>query len=121
MVRLWRVACLFAGVGLGLCVGSQVSAQSASQQGRALFLGTANCVQCHKTPTETGIKSVSNIGPALEAIKQKYPTIADRARLRERIWDASKAKPDTIMPPYGKHRILTEAEIDLIVVYLETL
>ena len=57
----------------------------------------------------------------MESIKQKYPASADRARLREAIRDMSKTKPDTIMPPYGKHHILTEAEIDAIVAYLETL
>ena len=29
--------------------------------------------------------------------------------------------PDTVMPPFGKHRILTGEEIDLIVDYIQTL
>ena len=55
----------------------------------------------------------------MESIKQKYPAPTDRARLREAIWNMSKTKPDTIMPPYGKHRILSESEIDAVVEYLE--
>lgn len=100
-----------------------VFAQNTPINGRALFSNErkGNCIACHKTPTDTLSKGVSNIGPALEAIKQKYPTPADRARLRDAVWDQGKSMPDTIMPPYGKHHILTETEIDAIVAYLETL
>lgn len=98
-------------------------AQTTSQNGRALFIEErkGNCVACHKTPTDSSLKSPSGIGPALESIKPKYPAPADRLRLRDAIRDSSKTNPATIMPPYGKHRILTEAEIDAIVAYLETL
>lgn len=104
------------------CV-TNVSAQSAPTDGRALFIAErkGNCGACHKTPTDALLKGASNIGRPLESIKQKYPTPADRARLRDAIMDSGKIVPGTIMPPYGKHRILTEAEIDAIVTYLETL
>ena len=100
-----------------------VLAQTAPLDGRALFIDQrkGNCTACHKTPTDALLKSASTIGPALESIKQKYATPADRVRLREAIRDISNSNPDTIMPPYGKHRILTEVEINAIVVYLETL
>jgi cytochrome c5 len=29
--------------------------------------------------------------------------------------------PNTIMPPYGKNRILSDDEIDALVIYLETI
>ena len=112
---------------LGLIVASVcatfVFAQNTPINGRALFINErkGNCTACHKTPTDTSLRSASNIGPPLEAIKQKYPAPADRARLRDAIWDQRNIKPETIMPPYGKHRILTETEIDAIVAYLETL
>ena len=98
-------------------------AQTAPLDGRALFVDQhkGNCAACHKTPTDAFLKSASTIGPPLESIKQKYATPADRVRLREAIRDLSNSNPDTIMPPYGKHRILTEVEINAIVVYLETL
>ena len=100
-----------------------VSAQNAALDGRALFINErkGNCAACHKTSADVSRKGVASIGPPMESIKQKYPAPADRARLREAIRDMSKTKPDTIMPPYGKHHILTEAEIDALVVYLETL
>ena len=100
---------------------SMVSAQALD--GRALFFAErkGNCSACHKTPTDALLKGVSSIGPPLEAIKQKFPLPADRARLREAIWDLSRDMPNTVMPPFGRHRILKETEIDAIVNYLETL
>ena len=100
-----------------------VFAQNTPTHGRALFINErkGNCTACHKTPTDASLKGVSTIGPVLEAIKQKYPTPADRTRLRDSVWNQSKTIPDTIMPPYGKHHILSETEIDAIVAYLETL
>jgi sulfur-oxidizing protein SoxX len=99
------------------------SAQSMPTDGRALFIDErkGNCSACHKTPTDATLKSASNIGSPLESIKQKYATPADRMRLRNAVWDSSKTLPNTIMPPYGKHRILTDVEIDAILTYLETL
>jgi sulfur-oxidizing protein SoxX len=98
-------------------------AQSASMTGRELFVAEnkGNCLACHKTPTDTTLQSASNIGPPLESIKQKYPSPSDRVRLKDEIRDLSHKNPATIMPPYGKHRILTESEINAIVAYLETL
>ena len=91
--------------------------------GRALFFAErkGNCTACHKTPTDALQKGVSSIGPPLESIKQKFPLPVGRARLRDAIWDLSKVSPKTVMPPYGKHRILKETEIDAIVNFLETL
>jgi sulfur-oxidizing protein SoxX len=44
-----------------------------------------------------------------------------RARIREVIEDPTRANPATVMPPYGKHRILDPAEIQRIVEYLHAL
>ncbi len=88
--------------------------------GRAIFLDErkGNCAACHKVPNDAAIKSASSIGAPLEAIKARYP---DRAKLRDVIWDFSKINPNTIMPPYGKHRILSSDEIDALVIYLESI
>lgn len=71
-----------------------------------------NCLECHdiKGGTDAG-----NIGPALTSLKQRYP---DKAKLRLQIWDASTTNPNTIMPPYGRHHILSEDEIDKLVDFL---
>ena len=113
---------LLCGIG-ALVFTTSVLAQPNSQSGRVLFTDErkGNCVGCHKTPTDTSPKGASNIGPPLEAIKQKYPTPNDRVRLKDVIRDLRDKNPNSIMPPFGKHHILTEAEIDAIVAYLETL
>jgi sulfur-oxidizing protein SoxX len=41
--------------------------------------------------------------------------------LRAQIWDPTARNPNTVMPPFGRHRILSEDEIDLIVDYIHTL
>lgn len=117
---------IFCGCSLlaALSLATHAFSQSAPLDGRALFAAErkGNCIACHQTPTDAlQKKNVANIGMPLDAIKQKYPTPADRAKLRDAIGDMSKVKPDSIMPPYGKHHILTDAEIDAIVNYLETL
>ena len=102
------------------CCCFTVSAQTAAVDGRQLFLDVrkGNCAACHQVPGDSSIAGKSRIGPELAGIKQRY---SDRALLRAAIWDLSEKIPGTIMPPYGKHRILTETEIDAVVRYLETL
>ena len=41
--------------------------------------------------------------------------------IRDRIWDATKMNPNTIMPPFGRQQILSEGDIDKIVEYVYTL
>tara|TARA_R110002074_G_scaffold338790_2_gene509332 strand:- start:1401 stop:1739 length:339 start_codon:yes stop_codon:yes gene_type:complete len=74
-----------------------------------------NCLACHKIE---GGESPGNIGPELSNMKQRYP---DRSLLRQRIWDETQFNPFTVMPPFGKHRILTENEIDQVVDFIYSL
>lgn len=74
-----------------------------------------NCLACHMM--DDGV-SPGDIGPPLIAMKARFP---DRDKLRAQIWDAQLANPGTRMPPFGKHKALSEAEIDAIVDYLYTL
>ncbi len=86
--------------------------------GREVFMnpGKGNCVACHPVPgTQTRVDR-SRVGPDLSRIAAR---ITERATLRAGIWDMSGTNPNTVMPPYGKHRILTDAEIDAVVLYLE--
>ncbi len=95
-------------------------AQTIANEGRALFIDArrGNCTACHQLPNDPAVKSVSTLGPVLAGLKARFP---ERARLRAAIWDQGANKPGTSMPPYGKHRILNEAEIDKLVSYLEAL
>jgi sulfur-oxidizing protein SoxX len=51
-------------------------------------------------------------------MKARFP---DKAVLRAQIWDATKANPNSAMPPFGRNMILSDKEIDLIVEYIYTL
>lgn len=77
-----------------------------------------NCLACHAIPGEPKAESPGNIGPPLVYIKERYP---DRAKLRAQIWDATAANPDSVMPPFGRNKILTEQEIDLVTDYIQGL
>jgi len=77
-----------------------------------------NCLACHRMPADPGAETHADMGPILENIRQRFP---DRDRLRQQIWDARAFNADTIMPPYGRHRILTEEEIDQVVDYVHGL
>ena len=77
-----------------------------------------NCLACHAMPSDAKAVTSANIGPPLIAIRARFP---DREQLRRQLWDARLTNPETVMPPFGKHQILTTEEIDLIVDYLYTL
>ncbi|OOZ36367.1 sulfur oxidation c-type cytochrome SoxX [Solemya velesiana gill symbiont] len=74
-----------------------------------------NCLACHMMGDGA---SPGNIAPPLLAMKSRYP---DKAKLRAQIWDATTANPDSTMPPFGKHNILSASELDKIVEYVWTL
>jgi sulfur-oxidizing protein SoxX len=77
-----------------------------------------NCLACHAMPSDEKAVTSANIGPPLVAIRARF---SEREKLRRQLWDAGLINPDTVMPPFGKHEILTADEIDLIVDYLYTL
>ncbi|HMM46449.1 MAG TPA: sulfur oxidation c-type cytochrome SoxX [Thiobacillaceae bacterium] len=68
-----------------------------------------NCLACHAMPTVPDAESAGMYGPPLIAMSARFP---DKAKMRAQIWDASVANPSTSMIPFGKHGVLTEAEID---------
>lgn len=80
----------------------------------AIDRAKGNCHACHII---AGINH-GDIAPPLVSMKMRFP---DKAKLRAQVWDASVANPHTIMPPFGRHAILTEDEIDKVVEFLETL
>jgi sulfur-oxidizing protein SoxX len=74
-----------------------------------------NCLACHQIPGDSTAVSRANIGPPLVHMRSRFP---DRTTLRNQIWDSTARNPETVMPPFGKHKVLTEDEIDLIVEYI---
>ncbi len=89
---------------------------SATAAGKKLAFNRkkGNCLACHQI--DNG-KAAGNVGPPLVRIKKRYP---DFAKLRAQIWDATANKPSSVMPPFGRNRILTNKEIDEIAAYIYT-
>ncbi len=87
------------------------------EQGKAITFNRmkGNCLACHFIE---GGELTGNYGPPLVAMKLRYP---DREVLRSQIWDAAVRNPNTRMPPFGRNRILTEEEIDLVTDYIQSL
>lgn len=77
-----------------------------------------NCLACHAMPNLPDAISAGTIGPPLIVMKSRYPS---RDKLRAQIWDAMQTNPNTSMPPFGKHKVLTEAEIDKITDFIHSL
>jgi L-cysteine S-thiosulfotransferase len=92
-------------------------AQSAVAEGQKLAFdrGKGNCLTCHVIK---GGDLPGTIGPELKGIKSKYP---ERSELVAILTDETKRNPQTVMPPFGRNRILTEQEINAIVDFLQTL
>lgn len=95
----------------------EAQAASVTEQGMTLSFDRkkGNCLACHQID---GGELAGNIGPPLLAMKARYP---DKAKLRAQIWDATKANPNTMMPPFGRNKVLGESEIDKIVEFIYTL
>ncbi len=74
-----------------------------------------NCLACHLM--DDG-EMPGNVGPPLVGMKHRYP---DKAKLRAQIWDATVANPESAMPLFGKHKVLSEKELDKVVEYVLTL
>jgi sulfur-oxidizing protein SoxX len=91
--------------------------KSVTEQGKEIAFerSKGNCLACHHIE---GGQLPGNIGPPLVAMKSRFP---DKAKLRAQIWDATNANPNTAMPPFGRHQILTEKEIDKVVEFIYSL
>jgi len=76
------------------------------------------CIACHQLPAASGPATRADLGPRLEGARMRE---LGRQKLRELIEDPTRANPDTLMPPYGRHRILDAAEIGRLVEFLHAL
>jgi sulfur-oxidizing protein SoxX len=81
----------------------------------AFDAGKGNCLACHQIGDG---ESPGDLGPALIAIAARFP---DKKLLRAQLWDATQNDPNSRMPPFGRHRLLTEEEIDKVVEFIYSL
>ena len=95
----------------------EAKAASVVDQGKEIAFDNkkGNCLACHQI---AGGELAGDVGPPLVAMQARFP---DKAKLRAQIWDATKANPNSIMPPFGRHKVLTGDEIDKVVEFIYTL
>lgn len=74
-----------------------------------------NCLSCHVI---AGGESPGDIGPPLIAMKARFP---NKSRLRAQIWDSTSNNPASMMPPFGKHNILSDEQVDAVTEFIYTL
>ena len=74
-----------------------------------------NCLACHQI---AGGKLAGNIGPPLVAMKARFP---DFNTLKDQINDSRTKNPNSIMPPFGPHGIISSRDIRMIAKFIHTL
>ena len=111
-----KSALVFILAALAAMAAAPAHAQSAAEGQKLAFdRGKGNCLTCHVIK---GGDLPGTIGPELKDVKAKYP---DRNELVAILFDETKRNPQTMMPPFGRNRLLTEQEINAIVDFLQTL
>ena len=90
---------------------------SAAEEGKSIAFSRkkGNCLACHMMGDGA---SPGNIGPPLVAMQARYP---DKAKLRAQLYDPTTVNPESAMPPFGKHGILSEGELDKVLEFVWTL
>jgi sulfur-oxidizing protein SoxX len=113
---LTAVLALAASIGAAAVSGA-AHAQSGPGDGQRIAFdrGKGNCLTCHVIK---GGDLPGTIGPELKDIKRRFP---DRSELVAIVTDETRRNPQTMMPPFGRNRILTEQEINAVVDFLQTL
>lgn len=105
---------------LGAALGAMLPARA--QTGPALELFTradkGACIACHQLPPGVGPASRATLGPALAGERMRA---LGKEGIRDAIEDPMRQNPDTVMPPYGRHRILDSKEIARLVEFLRGL
>ncbi len=106
------LACLLTGIFVAPTLAS-----NDSDKGKALAFDRkkGNCLACHYVK---GGSLMGNSGPAFVAMKKRFP---DRETLVAQITNPHANNPNSVMPPFGRHEILTQSEIELIASWLYTL
>lgn len=107
-------------IGFSASAVAQQPAAKKEESGKDIAFNRSkgNCLACHGFPTVEGLEQTGNSGPPMIAMQGRYP---DRKVLRAKIWDPTVSNPASMMPPFGKHKLLTEEELDKVLDFLYTL
>ena len=101
--------------GAGAAAAADPAAMIAQGKKIAMDRSAGNCIACHVIP---GGESPGTIGPPLIAIQARIPS---KEKLKEQLWDSTKANPQSPMPPFGKYQILTDEQLNQVVEYVWSL
>lgn len=111
-LQLVTAACAITAMTLsGAALAQQAAAPKKEETGKEIAFNNrkGNCLACHGMPTVPDAVATGLYGPPLIAMSARFP---DKAKLRAQIWDATAFNPSSTMIPFGKHKVLTEEEID---------
>ena len=111
------IAVAITGLGLTSTTIHAADAKSNVEKGQEIAFDRkkGNCLACHSIK---GGNLPGNIAPPLVAMKQRFP---DKAKLREQIYDSTIANPNSTMPPFGRHKILSGKEVDMVTDFIHQL
>ncbi len=115
-VCCWALLSLAAKAGAATMPGHPGLAGGTVIEGRAIALDPrlGNCTACHAI---AGTSADGNLGPTLRGMHRLFP---NKAALFAEIYDPTIAAPRTVMPPFGKYRILNRSQIQKLVDFLWT-
>lgn len=96
---------------------SSIAAADVIEEGKAIAFNKkkGNCLACHRIE---GGSQAGDIAPPILMMKLRFP---NKAELRSQIWDATAANPHSVMPPFGRHNIMSETEIDKVTEFIYSL
>lgn len=107
-------ACLILFAGFSQTVCADVT-KTMSGEELTFNSSKGNCLACHATPGVAKAVTSTNLAPPLINMKERFP---DRSALYAQVWDPMKFNADSFMPPFGKHKILSDEELEKVVSYI---
>ena len=123
VVQILLVSTLFASFSVSAVLAAETKKDAGSAPSKEVAAGKkvafsrkkGNCLACHMIPGGT---APGNIAPPLIAMKARFPDIK---KLRAQIWDATVRNPESSMPPFGRHKMVSEKEIDQMTAFVWSL
>ena len=102
------------------CASASAFAAAPAPPALELFVRAdkGNCIACHQLLPGAGPATRADVGPRLEGTRMRA---LGKNAVRQALVDPTRANPDTVMPPFGRHRLLDAAEIDRLVDFLVSL
>jgi len=112
-----KIGLLFAVLVVCIVASQSWAAETSIEKGKALTFDRkkGNCLSCHVI---AGGTLMGTTAPPLVQMQARFP---DKGKLYDQIWDARTRNPNTIMPPFGSHGMLSSEEVKEVVDYLYTL